>query len=398
MELRLWAFGREGEVVARLIPEFERAHPGVRVRVQQIPWTAAHEKLLTAYVGEATPDIAQLGNTWIPELVALDALAPLDPYLGEAAGVRPTDFFPGVWATNVVGDTTYGVPWYVDTRVLFYRTDLLAAAGYREMPRTWAEWRAALVAMHARMGPRQHPILLPTNEWPQPVILGLQAGAPLLRDGGRHGGFRDPRFREAFAFYVSLFRDGLAPAVSSNEVANRYQEFARGNVAMMITGPWELGEFARRLPPELRDRWGTAPLPGPDGPGVSMAGGSSLVLFRASRHPREAWALIAFLSRPEQQLAFWRLTGNLPARTAAWEDTALAGDARVRAFRAQLERVVPLPQVPEWEQIATKVFEWGERAVRGGMSVDAALAGLDRDVDAMLEKRRWLLAREETAP
>jgi multiple sugar transport system substrate-binding protein len=42
--------------------------------VQQIPWTAAHEKLLTAYVGESTPDIAQMGNTWIPEFHAVRAL------------------------------------------------------------------------------------------------------------------------------------------------------------------------------------------------------------------------------------------------------------------------------------------------------------------------------------
>ena len=64
--LRFWAMGREGEVVTALLPEFERANPGVRVKVQQLPWTAAHEKLLTAFAGDATPDVCQLGNTWVP--------------------------------------------------------------------------------------------------------------------------------------------------------------------------------------------------------------------------------------------------------------------------------------------------------------------------------------------
>src|SRR5213078_825273 len=45
--IELWAMGREGEVVAQLMPGFERRHPGLRVRVQQIPWSAAHEKLVT---------------------------------------------------------------------------------------------------------------------------------------------------------------------------------------------------------------------------------------------------------------------------------------------------------------------------------------------------------------
>ena len=76
--VEFWGMGREGEVVADLVPEFERRNPGIRVRVQQIPWTAAHEKLMTAYVGESTPDIAQMGNTWVPEFTAIGALASLD--------------------------------------------------------------------------------------------------------------------------------------------------------------------------------------------------------------------------------------------------------------------------------------------------------------------------------
>jgi len=394
VELRFWAMGAEGEVVERLLPEFERRNPGIRVRVQSIPWTAAHEKLLTAFVGDATPDVSRLGNTWVPEFVALDALLPLDSMVARPGGVETEDHFPGIWATNVVDGATFGVPWYVDTRVLFYRSDLLRAAGYDSMPTTWAGFREALVALKARMGPNAWPILLPTNEWPQPVILGLQAGSPLLKEGGRYGAFSDSAFRAGFSFYVSLFRDGLAPAVSAAEIANRYQEFERGDVAMMITGPWEIGEFSRRLPPALQDSWATAPLPGPDGPGVSLAGGSSLVVFRGTAHADAAWKLVEYLSAPETQARFFALTGNLPAHRLAWRDSALAANPHLRAFASQLERTRPLPMVPEIEQIVTKVFERGERAARGASTVDAALAALDRDVDALLEKRRWMLARD----
>ena len=83
--------GREGEVVSQLIPDFEREHPGIKVDVQQIPWSAAHEKLLTAFVGDATPDIAMLGNTWVPEFVALDALEPLDASVAKSTDVPRSD-------------------------------------------------------------------------------------------------------------------------------------------------------------------------------------------------------------------------------------------------------------------------------------------------------------------
>jgi len=118
------------------------------------------------------------------------------------------------------------------------------------------------------------------------------------------------------------------------------------------------------------------------------------VLFRGSEHPEEAWKVIEFLSRPEQQVKFNHLTGDLPARREAWEDEALARDSHIRAFRKQLERVVSTPKVPEWELIATRLQERAESAVRGAAQPESALAALDRDVDRILEKRRWLIERE----
>jgi len=394
--LRLWAFGREGEEVQQLIPEFERQHPGIRVRVQQIPWIAAHEKLLTAYVGDATPDLAQIGNTWIPEFAVLGALQPLNAWVDRSEVVDSAAYFGGIWNTNTIGDTVFGVPWYVDTRVIFYRRDILARAGYREMPRTWAEWRRALEAVKRVQGPGRYAIFLPTNEWAQPYVFGMQAGSTLLDSAGRHGTFSDSAFRRAFDFYVGLFESGLAPALGNVEIANVYQEFARGRFAMWITGPWNLGEFRKRIPPDLQDDWSTAPLPAPSGDsaGVSIAGGASLALFRASRHKDAAWRLVEFLSARERQERFYRLTGDLPARTDAWKATGLADDPQARAFWLQLHRVQPVPKVPEVELIATRVFESAEQVIRGGRPAEAALAALDRDVDRILEKRRWMLDRE----
>ncbi len=393
--LRFWAMGREGEVVGELVRDFRREHPQIEVQVQQIPWSAAHEKLLTAYVGGSTPDLAQIGNTWIPEFAALRAIAPLDARLSASAELDSSLFFSGVWATNVLEGVTYGVPWYVDTRVLFYRRDLLARAGYDAMPETWEEWLASLHAVKRVVGEDRFAIFLPTNEWTQLVILALQSGSPLLADDWTRGAFREPAFRDAFDFYLGLYRSGLAPAVGNNEIANLYQEFERGYFAMYVTGPWNLGEFRTRLSPEMQATWATAPLPGPTGPasGVSLAGGSSLVLFQASRRKPEAWQLVEYLSRPEVQSRFFRLTGNLPARREAWADPALVGDSALAAFATQLERAVPTPQIPEWERVAARLVDAAEQASRGAASPEAVLEALDRDADRLLEKRRWLLAR-----
>jgi multiple sugar transport system substrate-binding protein len=121
------------------------------------------------------------------------------------------------------------------------------------------------------------------------------------------------------------------------------------------------------------------------------------MMFRSSSKKSEAWKFIEYLSEPEQQVRFYELTGDLPSLEDAWNHPVLAGDPQALAFKKQLEHVVPMPQVPEWEQIATKIAEYAEEAIRRRRTVDGALAALDSDVNRMLEKRRWILNRKEAA-
>jgi multiple sugar transport system substrate-binding protein len=379
--LTLWAMGREGEVVEQLVPAFEARHPGLHVKVQRIPWNAAHEKLLTSWVGGAMPDVVQVGNTWVPELVVLGAPAPLDDRV-QASSVRRDDWFPGVVDPNVVDGTLWAVPWYVDTRILFYRSDLVP-----QPPPTWDGWATALAAARRDDG---YGILLQLTEWQPLVIMAMGRGAGLLRDGDCRGDFRKPAFRDALAFYVDLFRKRLAPLGGGASAANVYQDFAGGEIAAVVTGPWNLGEFAARLPAGVP--WATAPIPAADGapPGPSLAGGASLVLVRTSPRQDEAWKLIEFLSEPAQQIRLHELTGDLPAHTAAWKAPQLTDDPRVAAFRAQLDALRATPKIPEWERIAGKITQFAESAIRGTMSVDDAVTALDAATDQILEKRRWL--------
>jgi multiple sugar transport system substrate-binding protein len=243
------------------------------------------------------------------------------------------------------------------------------------------------------VGPDRYSILLPLNEFEPLLMLALQQDEPLLREDGRWGNFESGGFRRALEFYLGMFQRGWAPPLTNSEVSNVWNEFGRGYFSFYISGPWNIGEFKRRLPAEKQDSWMTAPLPGPNGPGASIAGGSSLAVFSASRNKPAAWQLIDYLSQPAVQRRFHELTGDLPPRRASWADGPIADDVYARAFRDQLERVKPAPKVPEWERIANEMRVVAERAVHGELSVDQAVKELDTRADRILEKRRWLLGR-----
>jgi len=385
-ELTLWAMGAEGEAAASIVRDFEAEHPELHVRVQRVPWSAAHEKILTAFVGDALPDVLQVGSTWIPELAAIGVLTSVP---GEAGG----DEFPGVRAAHSFGGRLYALPWYVDTRVLFYRTDLVAAARVGAPPATWEEWEAAL--RRVADPPRRYGLFTPTTDWWLPVAFAAEYGAPLLDEFGEHGRFAAPTARRAFAHYVRLFGDGIAPAAGAAEIGNLYDDFAAGYFAAFPSGPWDMGVLARRLPESVATSWATAPMPAlrAGGIGTSVVGGSGLGVTRTSRHPDEAWALARHLTEKAQQLALHRLTGDLPARPSAWDEAGLRAEGPGAAFWRQLQHVVPVPSVGEWERIADALGRALDRVIRGEQDLDEALGTLDRDVDVMLEKRRWMRAR-----
>jgi multiple sugar transport system substrate-binding protein len=175
-QIKFWGVGREGDVAATLIRGFEQEHPDIEVNVQKMPFTAAHEKLLTAYAGDTLPDIGQLGNTWIPELAALDALEPLDGYVSASKQIPLEDYFDGILASNRLDRTLFGIPWYVDTRLLYYRKDLLRQAGFNEPPQTWQQWSDMLGAIKQMVGRDRYSILLPINEF-EPLYVRARMGA-----------------------------------------------------------------------------------------------------------------------------------------------------------------------------------------------------------------------------
>lgn len=392
--LQFWAMGAEGEKVQRLIPGFEKENPGVKVKVQMIPWTAAQEKLITAFASDNLPDVLQLGNTWIPQFVSLKALQSLDELLQSSSEIDANNYFSGIWQTNEIDGKIFGIPWYIDTRVLFYRTDALAKAGFKNPPRTWNELLQQCRIMKRKLGDDKFAIFLPTNEWNIFVIFALQNKAILLKENNSYGNFESPEFREAFAFLMKFYDEGLTP-LSLSEVTNIYQAFAQGFVNMYISGPWNVPEFKKWMKGDLADKWMTAPLPGKKQyPGLSLAGGSSLVITRQSKKKQLAWKFIEYLSRPQVQLKFYQLVNDLPAIKDAWQDSILLNDKYMKAFYQQFQFVKPTPKVPEWEQIAyAKIQQYAEQVARKAMTIDQALQSLDDDVDRILKKRRWMLKK-----
>ncbi|KQN40843.1 hypothetical protein ASG37_03500 [Sphingomonas sp. Leaf407] len=380
--LKLWAMSYEGDYSPMLMPRFTAA-TGIAVDVQSLPSTASHEKLLTAFAGAALPDVFMLFNSWIREFALIGAIAPVR----SPALVAP--LFPEMRAGVAVDGRDFAIPWSVAPQVQYFRRDILGQAGYDTPPLDWAGWRAMGRALKRRR-PDEYVFLMLLN-WPGALVTMLhQSRAEPLRDRATRGNFRAPRAREAFAFYKSLFDEGLAPRALSTEVQDPLAAFAQGYFAIWPSAPTTLRDLTRRAKEIPAERWGTARLAGPRGPGPVSGDSASLCVSMSTTRPAEAWALVRHLTSVQSELRFQDLIGNLPARVDAWSSPQLA-QPQLAAFREQMRQPAPIPPVIEWERIQTEIQLAAERMVRGTLTIDETLVVLDERVDRLLAKRRALV-------
>jgi multiple sugar transport system substrate-binding protein len=371
-ELTVWAMGAEGEKLPVLAEDFMAEFPGVEVGVEAVPWDQAHQKLLTAVAGGETPDISQMGTTWMAEMAETGALAETPEDL---AG-RSAEYWEAAWSTVAIDDTVYGAPWYVDTRVLFYRTDLLQEAGIEQPPATWEELKQAAVALQEQAGTRYGIGMHPRADF-LPYI--WQAGGTVYEDGEFK--LDSPEVVEALTWYSSFFKEGLAP--TDPEATDVHQAFIQGDVPMFFSGPWSIGLINEQGGPEMEGKWAVTLMP-ENKTRTSFVGGSALAVFEDSENKDAAWAFVEYLTRPEVQAKWYVETGDLPALKAAWESGELATDEKLQVFGQQLEDAKAPPAIPEWAEVDEAINDHLEEVTIGDTPPEEAAAAMQQTAESIV--------------
>jgi multiple sugar transport system substrate-binding protein len=370
-ELAFWVMGddKKGKALAQA---FTAKNPGVKITVTGIDWGAGLNKLLTAIAARQTPDVGQIGTTWMAQLAQTGGFERIP------ADIDSSRFFQGAFNTAVVNGTPYGVPWYVETRMLFYRTDLAEKAGFTHPPATWDDLKAMAVAL--KKAGVKWPILLQPGgggSWQQWFPFVWSNGADVMSPDGKWT-LDTPAALEALTFYQSFFKEGLAPAT---EQVDLVPEWKAGRVGMFFSGPWFISIFNDQAP-ELKGKWNVAPMPKKVS-GTSFVGGSDLVVFADSKNKDLAWTFVRFLSDPAVQVQAYQISGELPAVKDAWQDPVMKSDPLVAAFGQQLEDAKSPPAVPKWEEVAAVIDSEIEQVTKAGKDPQAALREMQSQADSI---------------
>jgi multiple sugar transport system substrate-binding protein len=374
-DLTVWSMGNEGALLPSLAEAFMKEYPNVKVNVTPVDWGQAVTKLQTAIGGGEVPDVSQMGTDMMGQFAETGALEAVPDSIDKSA------YFESAWNTNVVDGTAYGVPWYVETRLLYYRTDIAEKAGVSAPPATWQELKDDARKLKEQGG-ADWGISLGTKNWQEYLPFVWTNGGDVVSSDGSFT-LDSPEAVEALTYYDSFFEDGLTPT-SVPEGFDITPAFVSGTHPMFFSGPWHLGLIKDAGGADIEGKWAIAPMPGKEsGTGTSFVGGSNFVVFKDSPNKDAAWAWIDFVSRPENQVAWYETATDLPAVQAAWDDPKLAGDENLAMFGEQLKSTKAQPAISTWSEISTSLNEELERVTAGDESPQDGAAAMQQNASSI---------------
>ncbi len=339
------------------------AHPDAPVEPEALPAEVFSQKLQAAIPHGHGPDAFIAAHEKIGDWSRAGLVAPLDE--GALAGI---DFLDGTTAPLRLDGHLYGVPLAFKSVALFYRTDLVAAP---------PETTDALLAACRRLGDPAHGrycLAYETGSFYHHAAWLHGEGGRIL-DAADQPHLASPEGVRALAFVRRLVDERAVPDETTGTVVG--QLFGDGRAALAINGPWFLGA----IPPGVPFR--VAPLPRNSSTGKRAAPLLTVeagMLSPRAAHPKEALDFLRWLAGPEGAAIRARVGRQPVAARAAWDDPALAGDAVLQAFRAQLPDTVPMSNARAMQAVWEPAQLALRRVLRGAADPEAALRDADRRV------------------
>ncbi|MBT1170623.1 extracellular solute-binding protein [Bifidobacterium sp. SO4] len=379
-ELTIWAMGNEGDLLGDFVKDFESENPDVKVKVTAIPWASAHDKLQTAIATGEVPDVAQMGNTFMADFSNAFSEVP--------SNLDLSVFFEGPVENYKVGGKQLGVPWYVDTRVLYYRTDIAEKAGITEAPKTWDELKTMAEAMQKVSGVDYGMRINAsgTDCFGGILPFAYSAGASLTDSNESKWTIDSDAMNRALDYVTGYYKDGIADVNADVNPGANIADFVAGTTPMMLEGPTAVSQIEELGGNDIKDKYATVTLPAMDSSsdmGTSYLGGSGLVTFSEAKNKDAAWKFIRWASQPDVQAKWYTVSSDLPAAQKTWSNDALTASKTLTAFGDQLKHAQGVPAFTTWAQFSSAADRAFEQIAKGQTSVADGLKSLQSEADSI---------------
>jgi putative chitobiose transport system substrate-binding protein len=360
-----------------LIASFESQNPGIKVSWVDVPWTAMENKILTAVSAKTPPDVVNLNPDFASQLAGRNAWLNLDAKLSNE--VR-SSYLPNIWKASTLNDKSFGIPWYLTTRLTIYNTDLLKQAGINKPPATYPELAQVAQQIKDKTGKYAFFVTFVPQDAGEVLESFAQMGVTLVDAGGK-AAFNSPQGKAVFQYWVDLYKKGLLPKETLTQGHRHAVDlYQAGETALLFSG----GEFLENIgknAPAIAKVSATAPqITGENG--KKNVAVMNVVIPRDSKQPDAALKFALFLTNDENQLSFAKAANVLPSTVKSLADSyfkdapanaSALDQARVISAQELQQAEVLTPRLKDIKLLQKAIYENLQAAMLGEKTVDKAV-------------------------
>ena len=366
------------------------SHPNEKVELKELPEDADAQRQQMVQNAQANSDaysVLVMDVVWTSEFAANQWITQIPedkvPDLGK--------LIPATVETAKYRDKLYGVPITSDGGLLYYRKDLLTKAGITDAPKTWADMVAACQKVQALPEAKGMGCYSGQFEKYEGLTVNFaeavnSAGGSIVDKDGKPS-VNTPEAKAGLDELVNGFKTGAIPkaAITYKEEESR-RAFQEGKLVFLRNWPYVYAKAAATDgTSKVAGKFGVAPLPGKDGPGVSSLGGHDYAIASSAKNKATAIDFINFMASEARQKANIEKTSQAPTWASLYDDAALNKQFPYLApLKASIEKAQPRPRVVKYGDVTAAIQQAAYDALNGKVAPDKALADLQTKLQSLI--------------
>jgi multiple sugar transport system substrate-binding protein len=359
--------------VRAMTEAFTKANPDIKVNLEFVPYEGLHDKTVLAQ-GSGGYDVVLFDVIWPAEYATNNVLVDVSSRITDE---MKKGVLPGAWTTVQYDGKSYGIPWILDTKYLFYNKEILEKAGITAPPKTWDELSEQAKTIKDK-GLLETPIAW---SWAQAeaaicdytTLVSAYRGE-FLKDGKPD--FQTGGGLDALNYMVESYKSGLTNPNSKEFLEEDVRKvFQNGEAAFALNWTYMYNLANDPKESKVAGKVGIVPAPGVAGKSdiSAMNGSMGLGITSTSKHPDEAWKYVAYMTSQATQNEYAKL--SLPIWASSYDDPAVTKgqEELIAAAKIGLAAMYPRPTTPKYQELSTALQQAIQEALLGQASPEDAL-------------------------
>lgn len=343
-------------IMEEIARRFAEQQPGIRVEfvTPANDYEDMAQRSLRAAITGGMPDVAFQGIHRADLLAARELVVPLDPLIAAQADWPKLGYSPSLLTLAKVKERTYGLPFSVAIKSIYYNVDLIKRAGgsHDRLPASWDEIIALqrkIAALGGGITGLYFDYYFDDNNFAFHSLLQSQGGS--MATGDDKIAFNGAEGMQALRWLRQVGEAGMVDMT----IAQAYQAFSAGTIGILVASSSRVAQLTEGAKGRFEVR--VAGFPRSQNGRIPGGGAAAMIHATDPEKQQAAWEFVKFATGPLGATEVVRKSGYIPGNTLAAESPDLLG----RFYAENPNHRVMLEQIP----LLTKFYNWpGENSLK----------------------------------